>query len=381
MPLGPGALAGELTRHVLELDWWQRLRLGPVQVTFVPAQHGHRRSALDAQRPLGGRVLSGEKTIYHAGDTGYFPGFGAIGHLLGPIDLALLPLGGYEPRWMMQPVHLNPEEAVQAWQDLGARDFLGMHFGTFDLTDEPVDHGVHALPALIGERGLDPTRFTCWLHGGPPSAGAARPSRGRAATTPSWRASRPWPPRASAPTRSSPRQPLPGRAHPPPRGPDARRTGHGLPARSASALTARCSTDAGELARRSAGLAARLLELGLQGETVLITARTNAERVLGLLASLAGRRRGRAGAGLPGPRPGSPAISRPCHRRRGRRPARPGRRAGRRGGRPAGPRPPAGRPVLTFERPPPTACRPWPPPATSPPPSSTPPAAATTPAA
>ncbi|HEY5623594.1 MAG TPA: MBL fold metallo-hydrolase, partial [Gammaproteobacteria bacterium] len=79
------------------------------------------------------------RAFYFAGDTGAFPGFLEIARRLGPIDLAALPIGAYEPREMMEPAHLTPEEALDAAIELAARRSVAMHFGTFDLTDEPID--------------------------------------------------------------------------------------------------------------------------------------------------------------------------------------------------------------------------------------------------
>jgi N-acyl-phosphatidylethanolamine-hydrolysing phospholipase D len=73
------------------------------------------------------------------GDSGYFPGFEVIGRALGPFDLAAVPIGAYEPVRMMRPFHMDPEHAVQTALDVDAAQALAMHFGTFDLTDEPVD--------------------------------------------------------------------------------------------------------------------------------------------------------------------------------------------------------------------------------------------------
>src|SRR5690606_31419785 len=81
---------------------------------------------------------AGGLALFFCGDSGYFPGFGAIGARLGPFDAALLPIGAYAPRWFMQPMHMDPAEAVQAYQDLGGRGaFVAMHWGTFRLSDEP----------------------------------------------------------------------------------------------------------------------------------------------------------------------------------------------------------------------------------------------------
>ncbi len=91
----------------------------------------------------------GGRRLYFAGDSGYGPMFRDIGQRLGPIDLALLPIGAYEPRWFMKDIHMNPAEAVQAHLDLGAKQSLGMHFGTFQLTPEAIDEPVRALDAAL----------------------------------------------------------------------------------------------------------------------------------------------------------------------------------------------------------------------------------------
>jgi L-ascorbate metabolism protein UlaG (beta-lactamase superfamily) len=131
-----------------ELDWWERISLRPgVTITFVPAQHWSSRTLRDRRTTLwGGFVIeTGGTRLYFAGDSAYCPWFKAIGERLGPPDVALLPIGAYEPRWFMQGQHMNPAEAVQAHLDLGARQSFGMHFGTFQLTDEAIDEPLHAL--------------------------------------------------------------------------------------------------------------------------------------------------------------------------------------------------------------------------------------------
>lgn len=124
-----------------ELGWWSSTRVGPLTITFVPAQHWSRRGLFDTNRTLwGGFVIEGSRaTVYHAGDTAYFAGFREIGARFQGIDAALLPIGAYEPAWFMEPMHLNPEQALRAFEDLGARTFVGMHWGTFKLADEALD--------------------------------------------------------------------------------------------------------------------------------------------------------------------------------------------------------------------------------------------------
>jgi L-ascorbate metabolism protein UlaG (beta-lactamase superfamily) len=101
--------------------------------------------------------------ILFAGDSGAGPHWDAIRTRLGPPDIALLPIGAYEPRWFMAAAHMNPSEAVQAHNALGARRSIGMHFGTFQLTDEPIDAPLEALAAARREADLDPAHFV--THG------------------------------------------------------------------------------------------------------------------------------------------------------------------------------------------------------------------------
>ena len=141
VPLGLGDLVRDAGGTASELDWWESVDVGAVQVHCVPSQHFSGRSALNSNDRLwSGWVVAGPtRRFYHAGDTGYFDGFKEIGARLGPIDLAAVPIGAYDPPAIMQFVHLNPEEAVQAALDLRATRVVAMHYGTFDLTDEPLD--------------------------------------------------------------------------------------------------------------------------------------------------------------------------------------------------------------------------------------------------
>jgi L-ascorbate metabolism protein UlaG (beta-lactamase superfamily) len=134
--------------RVEELDWWHSFRTeSGVEVTMTPAQHFSRRGLLDTNRSLwGGFLLRDERRkVYFAGDSGYGPHFAEVGRRFGGVDVALLPIGAYEPRWFMRPHHVNPEEAVRVHLDLRSRQSVAMHFGTFQLTDEPIDEPVRAL--------------------------------------------------------------------------------------------------------------------------------------------------------------------------------------------------------------------------------------------
>ena len=156
VPRGMGDVARAAGGEAIELNWWQETRLAGLRIHCVPSQHFSGRGLTDRGRRLwGGFVVEGaEHRFYHAGDTGYFPGFREIGARLGPIDLAAIPIGAYEPEAMMRPVHLDPEEAVQAAIDVGARRVVAMHWGTFDLTDEPLDEPPARFLAEARRRGL-----------------------------------------------------------------------------------------------------------------------------------------------------------------------------------------------------------------------------------
>lgn len=159
--LGQQALVAGAGLECTELDWWNHTQLGPVAIHFVPSQHWSRRGLNDANATLwGGFVIQGSSVrLYHSGDTAYFDGFHEIGRRLGPLDAALLPIGAYDPAWFMSKQHMNPEEATRAFADLAARQFVAMHWGTFQLTDEPLDEPPARLRAEWQRCGLDPTRL------------------------------------------------------------------------------------------------------------------------------------------------------------------------------------------------------------------------------
>ena len=133
--------------RVSELDWWDEVEHGRLRVTCVPAQHSSARTMSDRERTLwcGWSVTGPSRRAFYAGDTGYHPEFGLVGARCGPYDVAFLPIGGYDPRWFMRPVHMSAEEAVRAYVDLcashgsaGRTMMVPMHWGTFRLTDEPM---------------------------------------------------------------------------------------------------------------------------------------------------------------------------------------------------------------------------------------------------
>ncbi|MFD9498128.1 MBL fold metallo-hydrolase [Streptomyces sp. NPDC060035] len=126
---------------VTELDWWESAELGGVRFDFVPSHHWSKRTLVDTCRSLWGGWVLGDRQgrrIYFAGDSGYGHWFKEIGRRYPGVDLAMLPIGAYEPRWWLSDVHTDPEEAVQAYEDLGARAMAPMHWATFLLSAEPV---------------------------------------------------------------------------------------------------------------------------------------------------------------------------------------------------------------------------------------------------
>jgi len=161
-PLGNGGLLRRAgSTRVSELDWWQSVNLAGLTITLTPSQHFSARTPFDRNRALWGgfRIEAGRRSILHAGDTGYGPHFREIAARLGPVDLALLPIGAYEPRWFMKDIHMNPAEAVQAHRELGAAESIAMHFGTFQLTPEAIDDPPRELARALQEQGIPGGRF------------------------------------------------------------------------------------------------------------------------------------------------------------------------------------------------------------------------------
>jgi L-ascorbate metabolism protein UlaG (beta-lactamase superfamily) len=152
--LGVGAvLASAGVDGAIELDWWQSAELAPgVRVTAVPEQHFSNRGLFDRDRTLwAGFVVQGPAgATYFGGDTGYGPHFAATRERLGPMRVALLPIGAFRPQWFMSPVHESPSEAMKAAADLGARTTVPMHYGTFALADDGQDEPLAELGAAPG---------------------------------------------------------------------------------------------------------------------------------------------------------------------------------------------------------------------------------------
>lgn len=163
LPLGMGDWVRGAGGEAIELDWWQEVELGGVRIHCVPAQHMSGRSLIDKGRHLwAGWVVRGPtRRFFHAGDTGYSTEFQTIGERLGPIDLATVAIGAYRPAEMMHYVHTTPEEALRIGRDVRAQRVVAMHFGTFDLADEPLDEPPLRFRAEAARRGLGPDR--AWI--------------------------------------------------------------------------------------------------------------------------------------------------------------------------------------------------------------------------
>lgn len=154
--------AGIKEEQVLELDWWESYHFRQATITATPAQHWSARTFWDRKKTLWASWMMtiGDRTIWYSGDTGYNPyQFKEIGARFPEITLALISIGAYEPRWFMKDVHINPEEAVQIHQDIEARYSLGIQWGTFQLTAEPIDAPPQQLAAELIKKDIPLSNF------------------------------------------------------------------------------------------------------------------------------------------------------------------------------------------------------------------------------
>jgi N-acyl-phosphatidylethanolamine-hydrolysing phospholipase D len=151
------------------MPWWKQISVASgIQITCCPAQHASARTPMnrDQSHWCGWLIEWRGRKIYHSGDTGYCPHFKEIGNRFGPIDLAMLPIGAYSPRWLMEPMHVTPEEAVQIHGDIKSKQSIACHWGTFRLTDEPVMEPLQRLEAATQKQGLPEGAFTHLPIGG-----------------------------------------------------------------------------------------------------------------------------------------------------------------------------------------------------------------------
>ena len=157
MPLRLSELLGSQRDTVpfQEAAWWQRFSVkAGLEIIFLPAKHWNRRWLNDFNQQLWGSFLlrSEGGTVYFAGDSAYASHFAEIEQLVGAPEVSLLPVGAYKPSFMMREAHMNPSEAVQAFHDLKSKTMIPIHYGTYDLSDEPRGEPVRALKAM-GEEG------------------------------------------------------------------------------------------------------------------------------------------------------------------------------------------------------------------------------------
>ncbi|WP_066308911.1 MBL fold metallo-hydrolase [Bacillus sp. FJAT-29814] len=136
-------------KKVIEMNWWDSIDYEGMKVHFVPAQHWTRRTMTDMNTShWGGFIFEGHsETMYFVGDTGYFSGFKEIGRRF-TIDTVFMPIGAYEPEWFMKDSHINPEDSIKAYLELGGKMFVPMHYGAYRLAD---DTGPEALERLTRE--------------------------------------------------------------------------------------------------------------------------------------------------------------------------------------------------------------------------------------
>ncbi|KAL3152059.1 hypothetical protein ABBQ32_001170 [Trebouxia sp. C0010 RCD-2024] len=170
VPLGLARwFKGVGVQNVHEMGWWQEAQLPQSSVTLacLPAQHWSSRSGTDRRQTLwcGWAVMGAAQRFWFAGDTGYCGVFKEIGQKYGPFDLSAIPIGAYDPRWLMKPQHIDPAEAVQIHQDVKSHRSFGIHCCTFNLTDEPLDEPPQLLIKAVEAAGLPPDAFVALQHG------------------------------------------------------------------------------------------------------------------------------------------------------------------------------------------------------------------------
>jgi len=168
VPLGLKAWFAELgISDVEELDWWQSRTERGLTLTCVPAQHFSGRTPWDRnQRLWAGWVVAGrDRRMYFAGDTAYYAGLKEIGERLGPFDLAAIPIGAYQPPVIMRPSHIAPEQALRALEDVRGYTMVAIHWGTFDLAEEPIEEAPGLVQAEAHRLGLGPDRVWILKHG------------------------------------------------------------------------------------------------------------------------------------------------------------------------------------------------------------------------
>jgi L-ascorbate metabolism protein UlaG (beta-lactamase superfamily) len=145
--------------NMTEMGWHQQFtdEENNLNITYLPTRHWCRRFLTDTNRRLWGAFVfeTGNKTIYFGGDSGYGNHFKSTAELFPSIDYAFLGIGAFAPVWFMESNHMSPSAAFDAFKDLQARRFVPMHFGTFDLSDEPLGEPLRLLKGIHEEHGLN----------------------------------------------------------------------------------------------------------------------------------------------------------------------------------------------------------------------------------
>ena len=152
---------------VIELDWWQAIKFEDVEIQPTPVQHWSKRSLFDRNKSLwaGWMIKWDDFSFYFAGDSGYSDDFKETAQKLGSPTLAAIPIGAYEPRDFMKAAHMNPEEAVKTFNDLGAKYGVALHWGTFKLTTERMDEPPERLLQSLKDQEISSDKFRALGHG------------------------------------------------------------------------------------------------------------------------------------------------------------------------------------------------------------------------
>ncbi|ALV92046.1 MULTISPECIES: MBL fold metallo-hydrolase [Pantoea] len=168
VPLGMGEWCRKRgVRNISEFDWWQSRDVAGLTFTAVPARHWSMRTFWDRNRSLWcGWVMHNQNlNFWFSGDSGYSDNLLEIGKRLGPFNLAALPIGAYAPKWFMRGQHMDPDQAVALWQAIGRPLTLPIHWGVFELADDPLDEPPVVLAQAMDAAGEDKRRFAPWRIG------------------------------------------------------------------------------------------------------------------------------------------------------------------------------------------------------------------------
>ena len=167
----PLKLGGAVSRwggvRIAELDWGGQQKIGDVCITAEPCHHWSARGIFDRNETLWASyvIAAQDFRLFFIGDTGYSADFVALGEKYSSFDVAMIPIGAYEPRWFMKEAHINPDESVRIFQALRARYAVASHWGVFSLTNEPMNEPPQKLRAALAAAGIGEDAFAVWQHG------------------------------------------------------------------------------------------------------------------------------------------------------------------------------------------------------------------------